>query len=674
MRTTVIYDPGANSWTQPGGSLLNSARARHSLTAYADGKILAAGGYDWNEFATAELFDPATNTWTYTADMATARHDHAGILLSNGKVLVAGGRNTDGTIAAAELYDRDTNTWSPAGSLSVARQALTFSLLPDGRVLAVGGLDNSSNATSAVDIYDPAGNSWSAGPSLSVARTGHAVVTLANGKIAAIGGMDSAGAALSSVEIYDPVANTWSASASLTTARLYPGATLLQSGKILIVGGSSSSTSSYALATAEILDSEGSPSWNFIQESLASRTSHASSTLGNGKILFSGGFLGNIPLKTCILFDPATGTLTQTGDLNTGRALHQAVVLADGRVLAVGGVTHPTNNSILTSAELYDPATGTWTNTGSVALARAKSVAVLMSTGKVLLTGGQTDRQNSIQTRATEVYDPATGLWSAAPDMQDPRVGHDAIELSNGKILVAGGYCGPSNCANPANVSYSIDSELFDPVTETWSLGPSLSTAHYGIKLIGLQNGKILIAGGYGVVQSELYDPVANAWSITGSVSNQRMNYTLGLYPDGKALLLGGYTGSGLPTTLILPVEIYDPDLGTWSQLGSLSPGRFHHSQNLLPDGRVLVFGGDGGSKESSAYNVRSILEYTFYTRYAPIALTASGGTAPYTFSLQSGTGVLQSDGTFTPTAAGTSVIQVEDALGATATATINAN
>src|SRR6266516_555257 len=127
---------GEGAWNSAG--LMSEARDGHTATLLANGKVLVAGGND----ATAELYDPATNGWSPAASMGQERSEPAAILLPNGKVLVAGGDfgpNPPAYLASAELYDPATNTWTPTGSMAVARRHPTATLLMDGRILVVGG-------------------------------------------------------------------------------------------------------------------------------------------------------------------------------------------------------------------------------------------------------------------------------------------------------------------------------------------------------------------------------------------------------------------------------------------------------------------------------------------------------------------------------------------------------
>jgi len=141
------------------------------------------------------------------------------------------------------------------------------------------------------------------------------------------------------------------------------------------------------------------------------------------------------------LYNPATGGWTATGSMITGRALHTATLLANGQVLAAGGFNLANGHTIVSiaSAELYDPATGVWTATGSMASARYSHTATLLPNGQVLAAGGVHRPNSNHLVKSTELYDPATGNWTATASLSPGRTNHTAILLLNGNVLGSGG-------------------------------------------------------------------------------------------------------------------------------------------------------------------------------------------------------------------------------------------
>jgi len=158
---------GQNVFTRTGDLL--QQRAAHTATLLPDGTVLVTGG--WIHFytiASAELYDPTTEKWSSTDSLQTPRDHHTATLLRNGKVLVVGGMNLTKSKprqrivhASAELYDPASKTWSAAENMQTERAGHTATLLPDGRVLVVGGLSQRHNAAINPEIYDPTTGKWS---------------------------------------------------------------------------------------------------------------------------------------------------------------------------------------------------------------------------------------------------------------------------------------------------------------------------------------------------------------------------------------------------------------------------------------------------------------------------------------------------------------------------------
>ena len=532
---------------------LNIARAGHTATLLQNGKVLVAGGFETFGqdtgnigLATAELYDPASGTWTATGSLNAKRDTHTATLLPNGKVLVAAGGDFIGELVSAELYDPASGTWAFTGSLATGTDTHMATLLPNGKVLVVGGfLDGNGNVTARAELYDPASGTWTATGSLNTARAVHTAILLTGGKVLVTGGADSFGNALASAELYDPASGSWTATGNLNTARLYHTATLLPNGKVLAVGGLDSSNS--VSASAE-------------------------------------------------LYDPATGTWTATGSLNTARYVHTATLLPNGKVLVAGGADSFDNT--FTSAELYDPASGTWTATGSLNAARSLHTAALLPNGKVLVAGGYTGGMLGAASASAELYDPASGTWTGTGSLNTARYDHTATLLPNGKVLVAGGF-------NVVGVVTFASAELYDPASGTWTFTGNLNTARLFHTATLLPNGKVLAVGGLDSSNSvsasaELYDPATGTWTTTGNLNTARYHHTATLLPNGKVLVAGGADSFD---NALASAELYDPASGTWTATGSLNTARDSHTATLLPNGKVLVAGGSNPSASAELYD-----------------------------------------------------------------------
>jgi hypothetical protein len=319
---------------------MSDVRHLHSATRLPDGKVLIAGGADGTlDLASAELFDPATNTWAAAAPMGLKRRGHAATLLPNGKVLITGGSNNNTLLPSAEIYSPATNTWAAVPSMISARVNHTATLLADGRVLVAGGLTSAAPA----ELYDPGTNSWTA--SSAVAPRFFATATLLpNGKVLVAGGTVS-GPPLASAELYDPATNSWSAAATAPLARSHHGAVLLPTGKVLVTGGKNVS----GLTSCELYD-PATNSWAPAASLSDARLSHATTLLADGRVLASGG----LDLSSAELYDATANTWTRAAEMTVRRFNHSATELLNGKVLVAGGE----NTASLPWAELYVLAVG----------------------------------------------------------------------------------------------------------------------------------------------------------------------------------------------------------------------------------------------------------------------------------------------------------------------------
>jgi hypothetical protein len=345
------------------------------------------------------------------------------------------------------------------------------------------------------------------------------------GKVLIAGGCcDTSDKQLSSTELYDPATNSFaaaSACAVMKTAREDPTATLLISGKVLIAGGyrhSAHSGQGNALSSTELYD----PATNSFADGPAMNTARYGSTatlLASGKVLIAGGNGGNGgdgdgPLYSTELYDPATNSFAAGPAMNTPRYGSTATLLGSGKMLIAGGQYEDQKFGDFiaqSSTELYEPTTNGFAAAADMNTARDDATATLLSSGKVLIAGGEDDTASSLP--STELYDPATNIFAAGPAMNTARDDATATLLSSGKVLIAGGQGN--------NGSYLSSTELYDPATNHFAAPGHTAVMHsarYATTATLLTSGKVLIAGGadtngHGLSSTELYDPATNSFA-----------------------------------------------------------------------------------------------------------------------------------------------------------------
>lgn len=333
----------------------------------------------------------------------------------------------------------------------------------------------------------------------------------------------------------------------------------------------------------------------------AARSGQTASLLSSGRVLIAGGGDPEDAAKA-ELYDPTTGRFSPTGSMITARYGATATVLTTGLVLIVGGWSEDPNTPVLASAELYDPSSGTFSATGSMATSRADQSATLLESGRVLITGGQTDSNNVFSAVATaELYDPTTGTFRATGSMTVARFNHTATLLTNGHVLIAGGG-GPTGLGSGSSVGSApglVSAELYDPAAGTFTRTGSMTVARYWHSATLLPNGSILIAGGGNgtapLASAELYDPARATFAVTAAMATARYLQTATRLADGKVLIVGGYA-DGVGS--LASAELYDPSTDAFSPAGSMRDTRFEHTATLLNDGRILIVA--GGSTDES--------------------------------------------------------------------------
>ncbi|MGA8215915.1 MAG: kelch repeat-containing protein, partial [Candidatus Sulfotelmatobacter sp.] len=238
---------------------------------------------------------------------------------------------------------------------------------------------------------------------------------------------------------------------NLHEARGLHTATLLPDNKVLVAYGSNSSSYSIAtgyvgLTSIEVYDAGTGKFTEIIGDDGAGIYGHTATLLQNGKVLLAGGFVNSVwdysgisgSYNVATLYDSATGVFSGTGNITANRGDHTATLLANGKVLIAGGADSDPTGTGLASAELYDPSTGTFTQTGSMAVGRFLHTATQLQNGTVLIVGGALTSASDPDATA-EVYDPATGIFTMTGAMATAREQHTATLLADGRVLIVGG-------------------------------------------------------------------------------------------------------------------------------------------------------------------------------------------------------------------------------------------
>jgi hypothetical protein len=397
--------------------------------------------------------------------------------------------------------------------------------------------------------------SWELTGALGTPRFDHTLTLLANGRVLAAGGRTSpAGTVFNTAEVYDPVTEQWTPTGPMNDNRWQHTATLLADGRVLVAGGfgglptGTGNNDQPVLNSAEIYNPTTN-TWTPTGPMNVRRALAAATLLPNGQVLVAGGrWCPSAPPATCNfsfrtataeLYNPATGTWTPTGSMSQTRHTTASVLLQDGRAIVPAGFTDAGNG---TDADIYNPATGTWTATGNLNVARARQGAMLLPDGRVMVVAGFP------ATQSTETYNPATNVWSGAALLTSTgnRFNFAYTVLPNGKALVASGIAGGVAVRN---------TDEYDPASNTWTpqapmndshaSSSSLANSYRAIVLsasptsyvadpyvCGRNCGKVLVAGNSATGTSELYTAAGTCYgfnaTIIGTAGNDDIAGTAG--------------------------------------------------------------------------------------------------------------------------------------------------
>jgi len=669
LASAEIYDPQTGSFSLTGS--LNTARYNAAAIQLANGQILVVGGSnEYYALNAAELYNPSSGSFTTTANgLETARSSPDITLLNNALVLVSGGSTCQTPTCptnTAELYDPTANTFQyTSGNMNVSRVNHAAVLLTNGQVLLAGGTNQCYGASSCIsdattEVYDPTAGTFSLTQGLAAARSGHTGTLVSNGSALLAGGIAD-GTTLSSVEFYQP--------ASLTPPGLVSIAVAPANSSIFVAGiqqfvatgtfsdgststlqsatwGSSSPTvaiinnaaddSGFAFGvglgsttiTATVGTVSGSATLTVqppVQSSGFTTTTGQMGTslyaqtatrLTTGQVLIAGGMSPSGVVNNAQLYTPASQTFTAANPMNVARWLHTATLLNDGTVLIAGG-SDLANEETLDSAEIYSPTAGTFTLlSNTLNTARVGHTATLLSNGQVLIVGGY-DPETGLIADA-ELYDPPTQTFIDLGDTNVPRYEHTSTMLQNGQVLIAGGE------TDPVPTGAYNTAELFDPVTQTFTaVSVPMTTAREGQAAVLLNNGQVLISGGNdpgtgSLNTAELYDPSSDIFiAVTGIMTMPRISPVMTLLNGGQVLIVGG--ASGANGTALASSETYNPTSQLFTAAGSMANVREYQTDTLLNDGTVFIAGGTDGT---NIFNTAEVYMASQLNGLASIAVT----------------------------------------------------
>jgi hypothetical protein len=338
--------------------------------------------------------------------------------------------------------------------------------------------------------------------------------------------------------------------------------------------------------------------WETTGSLLQPREQHTGTTLKDGTVLVAGGIDPSYNgLKSSEIYDSTTGKWTNGGDMVNPHLAAKAVRLSSGKVLVIGGCISDLTSSCPSAGEgyveSYDPSQGAgkrWAAAQSLLTARRSHSVALLNDGTVFVAGGW---NGSADTTSIEIFDPSTGNWgSPSAVLSAVRNIATATTLQNGKVIIAGGY-------DAKNSAFLTTLDVFDSSKYSIStISGKLTEARGSHTATLLSDGRVLMVGGVcdttaspycAVSTAETFDPSMSTVQSAGSPGSKIYNHTATLLGTGKVLITGGSLTAS-------KAFLYDPKKGFWTQTASLKEGRYYHTASLLSDGRVLVAGGYGSS------------------------------------------------------------------------------
>ncbi len=368
------------------------------------------------------------------------------------------------------------------------------------------------------------------------------------------------------------------------------------------------------------------------------RADAAAIRLRDGRVLICGGTAtGRIDgvLASAEIYNPTTQTFSPTGSMTAPREGQTITMLQDGRILLTGGAQNIGFRSELASAEIFDPATGTFAATGSMATPREGHTATMLRDGRVLVVGGSDNGTHTMD--SAEIYNPVTGAFRGAGHLNQPRIAHTATLLLDGKVLIAGGGRGD----RPGGYIAYDTAEMYEPVTGGFGMVRAhMVNDRVGAAAVLLSDGRALIVGGKSgqmltsrsrgniagltpLNTAEIYDPETHRFVPTGNMGAPHYLATATKLDDGNVLVVGGWTLHGPTVVGLRDTEVYVERTNQFKRPGLTNVARLENTATLLPDGEVLIAGGIDANS-----NITSSAEFYSPRQHSFILLPESGAAA----------------------------------------------
>jgi N-acetylneuraminic acid mutarotase len=473
--------------------------------------------------------------------------------------------------------------WVQVASLATPRRNHTATLLLNGSVLVVGGATTGNLVTASVECYDPVSGVWEIAATLPEPRMGHSATLLTDGRLLIAGGVENEQTVLQSALIFDPISASWKNIPNMINARNAHTATLLADGRVMVIGGSNLSG---PLASVEIYNPTAN-TWTEVAPLPHALESHTATLLKDGRVLVAGGAASSI----AVVYNLADNSWTiMTGLLP--RQLHTANALQDGRVFIAGG----RNSGVEEETQYFDPTTDIF-SAGPIIDGRSGHTATLLPSGNTLLVGGLS---SAVLENSKSTYPLASVNGEVNTLFSDTILYHATALLPTGEVLVVGGYDVENSTPKAEVFRYSY-------ATPSWtslSLGEFMRYRHRAVQLL---DGHVLITGGIYSGNTTntaiLYNPTDDSRVYAASMAVSRIDHAVALLPDGKVLVAGGQNFDGSTWHWLKGAELYNPQTNTWQTLPDMANAKFYPTATLLPDGRVLVVGGQVANGSAEIWN-----------------------------------------------------------------------